>query len=138
MGNLETEGGLCPTGSLPGANDSSLSGVSTFIHLPFLYSIFASSILSSITCFSCWTPVLFPVAPGTCVPCHFCPHLLPFLSTTTLMLRPPGEQFLPHSGSDSLSSSGQSFLPPSQALFHHEPGTALQWWLRTSSPGSSG
>lgn len=138
MGNLETEGELCPTESLPGGSDSSSSGVRTFLHLLFLSSIFASSILSSITCFSCWTPVLFPVAPGTCIACHFCSRLIRFLSTSTLMPRPPGVQFLPSGGSGSLSSSGWSSLPPGQALFHHGPGTALQWWLRTSSPGSTG
>lgn len=78
MGNLETEGGLCLTGSLPGASAFASSGVSTFLCFPFLSSTFAPSILSSITHFSRWPPVLFPVAPGACIPCHFCPHFAPF------------------------------------------------------------
>lgn len=78
MGNLETKGGLCPTGSLPGASASSSNGVSTFLCFTFLSSIFASSILSSFTHFSYCPAVLFPLAPGACIPCHFCPRFPPF------------------------------------------------------------
>lgn len=41
-------------------------------------------------------------------------------------------------GSGSLSSSGRAPSPPGQALLRQGPGRALQWWLRTSSAGSSG
>lgn len=77
-GNLETGGGLCLTGSLPGVRASSSSGVSTFLRSPFLSSIFDSFMLFCFIHFSHHPPVLFPVAPGTCIPCHFCLHFAPF------------------------------------------------------------
>lgn len=116
-GNLETGGGLCLTGSLPGVRASCSSGVSTFLRSPFLSSIFDSFMLFSFIHFSHHPPVLFPVAPGTCIPCHFCLHFAPF-HLHSLMLRPPGDWLL-HPWRFGFSFQLRS------GSFASQPGTAL-------------
>ena len=138
MGNLETEGGLCLTGSLPGASASSSSGISTFLHFPFLSSVlpppsFPPSHISppGLLFFFLWhLACAFPVASV--------PILLPFFSTITLMPRPPADRL--HCpwrfGFPFPLRSGSLMSPPGTA-----PSRARHsfwWWLRTSSAGRSG
>lgn len=140
MGNLETKGGLCPTGSLPGASASSSNGVSTFLCFTFLSSIFASSILSSFTHFSHCPPVLFPLAPGTCI--HPLSLLSPFCSLSPLpSLWCPGlleTDSFAHSGSGSLSSSGWAPSPPGQAQLYSGGWRLLVLVAQASAQPSTG
>lgn len=95
---------------------------------PFLYHKF----LPPTSCFvSCGTwrmhslSHLSPFCSLSSPPSLWCPGLLQTGSFT-------------RGGSGSLSSSGRAPSPPGQALLRQGPGTALQWWQRTSSAGSSG
>lgn len=90
MGNLETGGGLCISGSLPGASASSSSGVS------ILFSV-------SPSCPQFLPPPSFPLSRVSPTSLLFCflwhlAHALPvtsvpiLLSAITLMPRPPAER----------------------------------------------
>lgn len=128
MGNLETKEGLCPTGSLPGAKWSKYFPL---FHFPFLNFCLLHPFLfhTFLPLSSCFVPFgTWQVHPSLVTSV---PILLPFTSAIALMPRPPGHWLL----------HPQWFRFPFQlrlGSLASWPGTALQWWLRTSSAGSSG